>query len=231
MQRIKINELIAFRRKQSDRSKRTFANKLRNRKLKIKTKAEIDAEDPRNYWVFSNSTIYNAYKFGSDEYYDPKIDELTEKMLKPGIKSTVYQMYNRNKDILLNFKEFQLNDLRPENFVRQGVQKDFKVLTVNEFPLYVNPSLVFSHSRDGKKEIGSLWLTPQVDGFRKSELGIFCEVLYRFLEKNYSENFKISTDYCIVIDTVNAQAITCQDLVEGKSPFLLDKTINEIKRI
>ncbi len=229
MEKIKINELVDFRRKQSDKSKRNFINKLKNRIPKLLTETEKEEEDPRDYWVFSTSCIYNAYKNGSDEFYDPKIEELQLKMAKPELKSSPLSMYKRNRDILLSFKEFGLNSLRPEKLIRQSVQKEHKIITLTDFPLYVKPTLVFSHERNGKNEIGALWLVPQVDGFKKSELGIFCEVLYRFLIKNYSDNFQISYDYCIAIDTFNAQAITYSDLLNDNIPFLLDKTLNEMK--
>lgn len=231
MEKIKINELVDFRRKQSDKSKKNFAYKLKTRVPKIKTDAEKEEEDPRDYWVFSTSCIYNAYKNGSDEFYDPKIEELQLKMSKPELKSSPLSMYKRNRDILLSFKEFGLNDLRPEKLTRQGVQKEHKIITLTDFPLYVKPTLVFSHERNGKNEIGALWLVPQVEGFKKPELGIFCEVLYRFLVKNYSDNFQISPEYCIAIDTFNAQSVTYLDLLNDNIPFLLDKTLNEMKEL
>src|SRR5690606_34738460 len=176
MERIKVNELVDFRRKITDKSKKNFAYKLKTRVPKIK--AEKDEEDePRDYWVFSTSCIYQVYKSSSDVFYDPKIEELELKMEKPDIKSTVLLMYQRNRDILVNFKEFELNNLRPPNIKRQGVQTESRTLTLTDFPLFVRPTIVFSHQRNGKNEIGALWLAPQVDGFKKSELGIFCEVL------------------------------------------------------
>ncbi len=89
--------------------------------------------------------------------------------------------------------------------------------------------MLFCHERNGKKEIGALWLIPQLKGFQKSELGMFCEMLYRFLVKNYSADYQISEDYCIAIDTFNAQQIIYSELSEGKVPFLIDKTLNDIK--
>lgn len=229
MQRIKINELVDFKRKQSDRYKKNFAYKLKTRVPKEKTEAEKEQEEPRDYWIFSTSCIYNVFKNASDEFYDPKIEELFLKMSNPELKSTTFSMYKRNRDILISFKEFEINSLRPNKFTRQGVQTEHKTLTIDGFPLYVKPNLVFSFERNGKSEIGALWLVPQVDGFKKSELGIFCEVLYRFLLKNYANNFQISEDYCIAIDTFSAQSITYTDLSNNSFPFLLDSTLKEIQ--
>lgn len=140
-------------------------------------------------------------------------------------------MYKRNRDILLNFKEFELYNLRPEKFARQGVQTEHKILMVDGFPLYIKPTIVFSFDINDKKEIGALWLVPQVNGFKKSELGIFCEALYRFLLKNYSQNFQVSEKYCIAIDTFNSQSITYKDILDGSIQSLLDLTINEMKTL
>src|SRR5690606_2356372 len=126
-------------------------------------------------------------------------------------------------------EDFDLDNLRPEKFTRQGVQKEHKILTIDGFPLYIKPTIVFSFERNDKKEVGALWLAPQVDGFKKSELGIFCEALHRFLAKNYSDNFQISEDFCIAIDTFNAQSISYKDLTNGNTHLLLDSTINEMK--
>ena len=230
MERIKVNELVDFRRKDNIKFKRNFAMKLKTRVAKQKVESDDDVE-PRDYWVFSTSCIYQAFKNGDDEFYDPKIDELQVKMLKPDIKSSVFLMYKRNRDILISFKEFELNNHRPKELKRHGVQTEFKTMTISDYPLYVRPTMVFTYQKNGKNEIGGLWLVPQVNGFKKSELGIFCEVLYRFLIKNYANDYQISHDYCIAIDTVNAQSITYTDLLDGTVPFLLDETLNQIKNI
>lgn len=60
---------------------------------------------------------------------------------------------------------------------------------------------------------------------------MFCEMLYRFLIKNYSDTYQISEDYCIAIDTYNAQKVSYTDLLKGDIPFLIDKTLDEIKEL
>jgi len=188
MERIKVNELVEFRRKPTDKSKKNLAYKFKTRTPKVKAETD-EEEEPRDYWVFSTSCIYQVFKNASDEFYDPKIEELELKMSKPDLKSTVLLMYKRNRDILLSFKEFGLNNIRPLKINRQGVQTEFRTITLIGFPLFVRPTIVFSHERNGKNEIGALWLVPQVNGFKKSELGIFCEVLYKFLLKKLCKRF------------------------------------------
>lgn len=227
MQKITIKELVDFRRKSTDRSKKNFAYKLKNRTAK--EKENDDSEGGGDYWVTSTSCIYNVFKHSNNEYYDSKIDELRVKFQNTDDKR-IKSMYQRNLDILTNFKDFQIQDLRPPKILKfETVHKANKIITVDNFPLYLNPSLVFSHERNGKNELGALWLIPQLEGFKKTELGMFCEILYRFLVKNYSENYQISNDYCIAVDTFNAQKIIYPELSNGNIPFLIDKTLTEIR--
>lgn len=76
-----------------------------------------------------------------------------------------------------------------------------------------------------------MFLIPQKDGFKKSELGIFCEVLYNYLIKNYAQDFQIMPQYCIAIDTFDAQTVNYQDLLNGEVPFLLESILLDIKNL
>jgi hypothetical protein len=141
-------------------------------------------------------------------------------------------MYQRNLDILNNFKEFDLHHLRPLEITNfETVHKEQKIILVNNLPIYINPNLVFRFERNGKKEIGAIALIPQLGGFQKSQLGMFCEMLYKFLHKHYSSQFQIAEDFCIAIDTYNAQKIIYVELLTGKVPRLIDMTVDEIKSL
>ncbi|MPT34851.1 MAG: hypothetical protein E2604_07140 [Flavobacterium sp.] len=226
MQKITIKELVNFRRR-SDKNKKNFAYKLKHREAKEKT----NVEGGGHYWITSNSCIANVYKTDNKELYDSKIDNLHSRFNNTEIKQSK-SMYQQNIDILSSFKDFDFNELKPNSKLKfESVPTNSKVLTVYDFPLFVNPNLVFSYDINGKNELGALWLVPQINGFKKAELGMFCEILYRFLIKNYSDNFQISQEYCIVIDTLNAQKVTYTDLIKDNIPFLIDQTLNEIKEL
>ncbi|MEJ8802128.1 hypothetical protein [Pontibacter sp. H249] len=228
MQKITIKELVAFRRK-ADRSKKNFAFKLKTREAKVKT--EADAEGGGDYWVTSTSCIYNVFKHKDTELYNAKIDELRAKLENAEDKRTK-AMYQRNMDILTSFKDFEFDDVKPSGkLIFQKVPKVYKIHTLDGFPLFVNPSLMFSYDKNGKNELGAVWLIPQLDGFRKYELGMFSEMLYRFLQKNYADDYQISQDHCIAIDTFNAQAVTYTDLLKGDVPHLIDSTLKEIREL
>lgn len=228
MEKITIKELIEFRKKGSEKTKRNFALKLKTRKAKVK-----DSEDKSggNYWSISNSSIYNTFKRGKDEFYDEKIDEVADKYSKTtSLKDKT--MYVRNLDILRSFKEFDILSLRPDNIINfETVEKTSKILTLQHLPIYINPNLVFLFEENGIETIGGIILLPQLNGFTKSELGLFCEILYKFLFEKYSGEYTISQHYCIAIDTYNASSITFLEMINSRMPSILNTTLLEIKSL
>ena len=229
MEKITVKELVEFREKTSDKSKRNFAQKLKLRKPKEKVDGKKDGGG--NYWSISNSCIQNVFKDKNEDYYDSKIEKVIQK--KENEERQRYKiMYQRNIDILNNFKEFDILNLRPNNIQNfDSIHKDQKIIPINNFPIYLNPNLIFTFERNGKIEIGGIILISQLDGYKKSQLGMFCEMLSMFLMSNFSENYQIAEDYCIAIDTFLSQTITYSDLSNGKIPSLIFSTIEDIKKL
>jgi hypothetical protein len=230
MQKIAIKELVDFRRKSTDNGKKNFAHKLKYREVKEKAKDD-ESSNGGDYWRTSTSCIQNVFKYNKNDFYEIKIDELATKR-ESNKDNKVKSMYQRNIDILNNFKDFNFDDIRPTKISKfVTVQKNHKVITINDFPLYLNPSLLFSHERNGKSELGAIWLVPQIHGFKKNELGMFCEILHEFLIKNYSNDYQVSDDLCVAVDTFSAQKVIYKELINGDIPFLIQKTLEEIKRL
>ena len=73
MEKITVKELVEFREKTSDKSKRNFAQKLKLRKPKEKVDGKKDGGG--NYWSISNSCIQNVFKDKNEDYYDSKIEK------------------------------------------------------------------------------------------------------------------------------------------------------------
>lgn len=230
MEKITIKELVAFRRKTTDSNKKNFAYKLKNRVAKEKLKDD-EKSDGGDYWITSTSCISNVFKHNKTDFYDKKIAELTgkrEATNDKGLKSR----FQRNIDILNSFKDFSFEDIRPDRILKLvSVQKVHKILSVQDFPLYLNPSILFAYERNGKTELGAIWLVSQIDGFSKAELGLFCEILYDFLVQNYSNDYQISEDLCVAVDTFKAQKVAYRDMLNGQPQFLVQKTLKEIKNL
>jgi len=228
MEKIRIKELVDFRRKSDKTRKKTFAQKLKTRTAKEKKDEDSGGG---NYWIISSSSILKVFKTDDPDYYDSKIDEVSQKLSDTEIDNTK-TMYQRNIDILTAFKDFDFSDLKPiTNLKYRTVSRTSQILTVKGFPLFINPDALFSYTINGKDEIGALWLIQQQDGFSKSELGMFCEILYRFLVRNYGADFQISENFCTVIDTCGAQRITYSDMLSEGAIFLIDETLEEIQTL
>lgn len=90
---------------------------------------------------------------------------------------------------------------------------------------------MFTFSNNGFEEIGAVWFVIKKDGFNKSELGMFNDIMYRYLMMNYSDKFKINPKYCIAVDLVNCQEVNYYQLLNGDISFLLDNTIDEVKKL
>lgn len=229
MEKIAVKELIEFRRKHSDSSKRNFAQKLKTRLPKVKS--NDDKDKGGDYWKSSSSCICKVAKEENYEFYDIRIAELISKQAIDKTNQTK-SMRRRNIDVLISFKDFNIYDIRPRKILDfETVQKADKIIHVDNLPLYLNPDIVFSHERDGKNELGAVWLVPIVHGYTKEELGVFCEILYRFLTKHFSDNYQISNDFCIAIDTFSTQRVSYQEIINGDVSLSANKTLAEIKNL
>ncbi|CAM4343646.1 hypothetical protein [Flavobacterium terrigena] len=230
MEKIKIHDLVKFRRKNSAVRKKNYALNLKTRKPK--ESKEKKGKGGGDYWSISTKCINKVFKLENNELLDLKINEFQEKLKNKDLKSNTIGMYKKNIDIMSNFKEFDFKDIRPEKIKNfESITKEDKILKIDNFPLYITPTTIFTFKRKDKIEIGAVWLVAQIDGFEKSELGLFCEILYRFLIKNYADEYQIAPEYCIAIDTFNAQKLSYNELLKGEIPFLIDLTLKEIKEL
>jgi hypothetical protein len=228
MEKITIKELIEFRGKSGTRKKK-FADKLKTKQPKVKV--STDENGGGDYWISSTSCIQNVFKSGDKDLYDDKIDDLHSRDQRAQIKH-VKEKYQRNIDILMKFKDFELDHFKPHNdLLYQKVEQRNKILTVDGIPLYVAPGVLFSFEQNGRQYLGAIWLVPKLDGFTKDELGMFCEMLYRYMVKNYSDVYQISEEYCVSIDTFNAKSVRYTEFVSGAIPYLIDSTLKELSRV
>lgn len=78
-------------------------------------------------------------------------------------------MFQRNLNILNALKEFNFTEIiPPEEFKAKRIPLGEKIVFINNFPINVDSEYVISFNRNGKKQVGAVWLAPQKDGFKKS---------------------------------------------------------------
>ncbi len=224
MKKITIKNLIDFRRK-SARSKKTFV-----KNLKLDKKSD-DSSGGGDYWISCLSSISNVFKYDEIDYLREKIDLLIEK-IDVSEDTRIKTQFQRNIDILFGFEEFDFKTIRPKTelkFLKKPSDKS--LIDIKGYPVQAKPHHLFSFSEKGSDEIGAVWFIAKLDGYKKSELGMFADILHRYLEKHYSKNFYVNPKYCIAIDVVNGKEVNYKDIKKGKIPILIESTIEEIKNI
>jgi hypothetical protein len=222
MEKVTVKKLIEFRGK-NEQTRITFVNNLKKKKL--------DDGSGGDYWISCLSAIRNAFRLGEEDLLDEKIDLLYEKIKVTEIKR-IKDQFQRNIDVLHNFKEYDFQHLKPNadlTFLRQPKNKS--LLDINGLPIEAKPCHIYTFSEDNSEEIGGIWFIAKLGGFEKSELGMFADILYRYLDKYYSKKFYVNSNYCIAVDLFNGQEINYLDIKNGNIPMLIDTTIAEMKKI
>lgn len=224
MKKLTAKNLIAFRNK-NERSKRKFVDDLR-----VDVEKE-NSDGGGDYWVSSVSALCNAFRRTAPRIVKDKMEELEEKLEKTNIKTTK-NMYKRNIEVLYNYEGFDFRTLQPKRkMVFQRKPKTFSLLTLKGLQVQSNPSHVFTFERNGVTEIGAIWFIAKLGGYKKDELGIFADIMFRYLKTNYSDEYVLNPKYCVAVDVVKAHDVNYDQIQKSEVPDLLNATLNEIKRL
>ncbi|RNA63437.1 hypothetical protein D1631_16680 [Chryseobacterium nematophagum] len=224
MKKITIKEIIDFRRK-SQKSRQTFIKNL------SKEKKEVTTEQGGDYWISAISAISRAFKNRNRMEITDKIDNLLQDIENTGYKRTK-MMYQRNVDILYNFEDYDFNSLRPVHEISFLKKPEMlSIIDILKLPVKINPHYVYTFEQKGIKYIGGLWITSKLGGYTYQELASFTEGLYKYLSKNYSQEFTISSEYCIALDVSSSNKVSHSEIEQGTYVPILESTIELIKEI
>lgn len=221
MKNISIKDLVDFRRK-STKSKMTFVYNLGL------DKKMVDGSGG-DYWISSISTLSNIFRYNDSSLLDEKIEILLEKIESTTRQPTV-SMYQRNINILNGFTDFEIQSIKPTadlNYIKKSESRS--LIDINGLQIKATPNHVYSFNSE--KEIGAVWYVAKLHGFNKFELGMFADMLYRYLLLHFSKDYFINPTYCVAIDAIKANKISYEEINNGKIPAILDKTVDEIKRL
>jgi hypothetical protein len=224
MKKLSIKRIVEFRSK-SDKAKKTFATALKT------DKPNLDLEGGGDYWISCLSAISNSYKANDLQIIINKKDELEDKF-----KETVYArtktMYRRNINLLSKFENFDSKKTRPSNKVKFLTKhKADSILTIKGLQVEATPHHVFTFKKNDIDQIGAIWFIAKLDGFEKNELGMFADILYRYLRSHFSKDYNLSSKYCIAVDVFNNLQVNYSQLEKGEIPIILDLTLDEIKKL
>jgi len=229
MKKLSVQDIIDFRQK-SDKSKKKFATDLK--KIKVKENAEDDKEEGGgNYWISGLSALRNAYKLNDVQTVKDKINELEEKFHKTELKRTK-DMYQRNIDILYNYENFNFKTLQPiEKIEILRKEKSGTILTINDLKVQSTPDHVFTFKKGDVKHIGAISFIAKQGGLRKDELGIYAEMLHKYLNDNFSNDHIVDPNYCLAIDVISKNEIKYAQIQKGEIVGILIPIIDEIKQL
>jgi hypothetical protein len=222
MKKITIKQIIDFRGK-GEKAKKNFALGLRQ------TKPEVKPENGGDYWKISVSAIAKAYKQLDSNVIADKIKE-TEEKLNAAKYPPVKVQYKRNIEIMRNYENFDFKKWAPPG--RYVLLKNHKaVLTIKDLFVETTPHVVFSFGKENEKEVGAIWLVAKKDGFETSEIGMFVDILARYLRIQFGKRFTPNPKYCMAIDLIKNYKISYSQLENREVSYLLNKTIDEIKSL
>jgi len=224
MEKISISNVVEFKRKKTPASQVTLINKLKNPKPK-----KENAEEGGNYWVHSLSTIANAFRESTNDLILDKIDVLLDKQEVATSRQTK-NMFQKNIDILTRFDEYDFTLIRP-NFTLTYLKKpkDKSILVIEDLPIQVLPHHVYIYEEDGIKKISACWFVAKIKEYTFEELAVFNDALYRYLSENYSEEYNVNPEFCIVVDTMNLNVIRYSEIVSRST--LLNPTLVAMKKL
>jgi hypothetical protein len=223
MKKISIKNLIEFRKK-SEISKKTFIEKIKSNKI------EQPADGGGDYWITSLSAVCNSYRQDNLSSVNEKIFELQDKL--NDTKYTITKnMYQRNILNLQNYKAINLKKLRPIqklSFLKKSTGNP--LLTIKGLQIEAKPSHIFTFGDKDEEKVGAIWFVAKVNGYRLEEVGMFCDMLYRFLKHNYSKKYQLIPKYCIAVDMVSGHTVDYTKIEDETLSQILTSTLDEINK-
>lgn len=224
MKAISIKDLVDFKRR-SERSKKTFVTNLK------KEDGMSDTGSGMDYWSSGVSAISKSFKGNT---LQPLFDKKSELLKK--YESEFYEpskiMYKKNIEIIETYSEMNSKIWKPDiNVTFEAVSTSNFIMNVEGIDIKMRPSVIFTFSLDGKKQVGGVWFVSQKNGFNKNELGLFCDGLYRYLKINYSERYEINNSYCTSVDVLKGSEINYQDLLKANAGSILKSALAEMKSL
>ncbi len=104
------------------------------------------------------------------------------------------------------------------------------LLTIRGFQIKVEPSHIYIFGKKEEEEVGAIWFVIKKGGFQIHELGMFCDMLYRFLKYNYSKKYQLSPKNCIAVDVFNKRPVNYTEIASGAVSPILNGILDDINR-
>jgi len=219
--KVPVKKLIEFRRL-SEKRKSSFGNKL------TIPKETVSNDSGNDYWTRSLSGLSTAFKQNDNLIIKGRIERILDVYEDKDDKKTKL-MYDRNLNILHNYEDFNFMILRPSielNFL----PKPRILINISGLPIQVIPHQIFSYKEKEEMKVGGIWFVIWLKEFKESDLGIYSEALYRYLLTNYSKEYVVDPNYCLIVDALSMGTVTYQQILLGEIAPLLETTIDMVNK-
>lgn len=224
MKKLRILDLVEFNRK-SDRSKLTHVTNFQKKKN--------DSEKEKNerggdYWVSCNSAIVKYFKSEDEKILRTKIDQLL-KMIENSPRKQTKDRFQANIEIIQNFNSFNIKEIKPYQEISiLKKEEKYPKIKIENLTIEVKPDVIFSFNEN---KIGSVWFLTKKGGFNSNELAMFSDILFRYINKTYSNKYEIIFDNLIVVDVFNSSYLTYNQVNEGEIKSPLIDVIKDFKNL
>ncbi len=226
MKKITISNLIDFGRKRNQNSQLTLLNNIKKPK-----KEKTDNEGGGNYWMTSLSTISAVYKTENKELIEEKILDITNRFKRASTKRSK-DMYVKNIEILKNFEEFEMKDLKPSTKITMLTKPEEKsVIQICGLPVQIRPHHIYSFEEKGKPMVGGIWFVAKKGGYSKDELQMFTDAIFRYMSTHHSERFTVHPKFCVAVDAFSTNHSRYSDIANNETHSLIDPTLETIKKM
>ncbi len=222
MKALTVKNIYNYYHSKTERSKMTLLHKLNKEVL-------ADQNDPRNYWHRSLTAISKSFRKDDKQFIIDRIEAISSDNQLSTNRNTKL-MYERNIRILRNALEYDFSVWRPE-YKAQFISQDQvrSMLIINDLQIKIYGDDLFIFKKDDCDYIGAIWFVAQKDGYKNEDLALFVDALHRLLQANFSENYKVDTDYCMAVDLFKLKSLSYTQINNNEVSSKLDSIINEIK--
>ncbi len=222
MEKISIKQLLEFKNK-SVKSRKTLLSNLEKPKSTVKGSGG-------NYWVRSISALSKSIKTNENRFITQKIEEILEKQKQTDVHKTIV-MYERNVNILTSFENVDLSKFKPKEELNiESILKANSIIKEKGLPIQVIPNVLFTYKKGDANFVGGILLVAKIQKFTRTELYLQCELLYRYLQRNYSLKYKIEDRFCLIIDMLETKSINREEYDEAEISKVLDEILEEISQ-
>jgi len=226
MKEITVKNLVNFRSKKSDGPKTTFAQNLKKAPIS-KEEEETEEASGGNYWVTSLSALGNSFRDNRPQIVVDKVADL-EGRRNAATSEKTKNMHLRNIEVLDGYKTTKFWSWFPGDLRFLTISKEHRILDVKGLKIKALPKFVFEIGKKGSKQMGAILFVAQKGGFTEADLGMFADMLQRYLQLQYNNTHDVLWNHCLVVDVHNNNRVSCAQIMSGEVVSILEDTVEEL---